>query len=282
MRWLGYGLGLLLALALIFAGWVWFASARVLGRTHEPAPERLARPSAAELADAGRQARILGCSNCHGARLEGRLMFDGGPFARVWAPNLTVLAARVGDQQLAAAIRQGIGHDGRALYIMPSPMYARLTDGEVAALILHIRRAPRIGGQVSAIEWGPIGRFALAKGDVPSAIDRLEEFRNRQPFDTGPEHATGRRLAAIACSECHGPDLTGHSPAPDIAAPDLAVTGAYDLARFRTLMRTGRPPGGRDLGLMRDVAAQDFSAYTDEELAQLHAYLSARAARVAR
>ena len=282
LRWLGLLLAVLVVLALLFAAWVWFASSRVLGRTHEAAPERLAAPTAAQRADAGRQARILGCSNCHGSRLEGKLMFDAGPFARVWAPNLTELAARASDQQLAAAIRQGIGHDGRALYVMPSPMYARLSDQEVAALIAHIRAAPRVGARVSAIEWGPIGRFALARGSMASVLERMEAFRIRQPFDTGPSEAAGRRLAAIACSECHGPDLGGGEPVPEVIAPDLAIAGAYDLAQFRALIRTGRPPDGRDLGLMREVAEMDLAAYTDAEIAQLHAYLVARAQRVAR
>ena len=44
--------------------------------------------------------------------------------------------------------------------------------------------------------------------------------------------------------------------------PDLAIAGAYDLAQFRTLMRTGRPPDGRDLGLMKEVAERDFANYS--------------------
>lgn len=276
LRWLGYLLALLVMLALLFAAWVWFASSRVLGRTHEAAAERLAAPSAAQRADAGRQARILGCTHCHGARLEGRMMFDGQPFATAWAPNLTELAARASDQQLAQAIRQGIGHDGRALFAMPSELYARLSDGEVAALVAHLRGLPRVGERVSAIIWGPIGRFALASGGLAPAAQGIEDYRVRQPFDVGPEHRAGRRLAATTCAGCHGPDLSG---SPD--TPDLAIAGAYDLAQFRTLMRTGRPPGGRDLGLMGDLARVGFSNFTDEELAQLHAYLQARAQRVA-
>ena len=280
LRWLGYGVGGLLIMALLFAGWVWFASWRITSRTHETRAERLARPSAAQLADAGRQARILGCSNCHGARLEGRMMFDAGPFAKVWAPNLTELATRASDQQFAAAIRQGIGHDGRALFIMPSPMYSRLSDQEVAALITAIRAAPRVGERVSGIQWGPIGRFVLAKGDLPSAIDRIEEFRTRQPLDAGPATAAGRRLAATVCAECHGADLSGGRPTPDSSAPGLAVAGAYDLAQFTRLLRTGRPPNGRDLGLMREVSELDLSYLNDAEIAQLFAYLQARANQV--
>ena len=283
LRWLGYVLAAILVLALLFAAWVWFASARVLGRVHEAAPERLARPAAAQLADGGRQLRVLGCANCHGRGLAGGMVFDGQPFATVLAPNLTELAPRMSDQQLAAAIRQGIGHDGRALFIMPSDMYSRLSDQEVAALILAIRAAPHAGGPVAPIRWGPIGRFALATGGLRPVMATRDDYRVRQPYDTGPGEAAGRRLAATACAACHGPDLTGGAADPsNPAPPDLAIAAAYDLAQFRTLMRTGVPPGGRDLGLMKKVAERDFANYTDEEVGQLYAYLRARAERVAR
>lgn len=283
LRWLGYVLAAIMVLALLFAAWVWFASGRVVGRTYEAAPERLAAPSAAQLADAGRQLRILGCANCHGRGLEGGLVFDGQPFATVWAPNLTELAPRIGDQQLAAAIRQGIGHDGRALFIMPSDMYSRLSDQEVAALIAAIRRTPRSGGLAPPIRWGPIGRFALATREIRPVMATREDYRVRQPYDTGPGEAAGRRLAATACAACHGPDLTGGgAEGGDRAPPDLAAAAAYDLAQFRTLMRTGVPPGGRDLGGMKEVAERDFANYSDEEVGQLYAYLRARAERVSR
>ena len=283
LRWLGLGLGAVLVLALLFAAWVWFASSRVLGGRHEAAVERPAAPSAAQRADAGRQARILGCANCHGRELQGGMVFDGQPFATVWAPNLTELAPRISDQQLAQAIRQGIGHDGRALFIMPSDQYSRLTDQEVTALVLHIRSVPRTGAPVPPILWGPIGRFALATGRIRPVMATVEDFRVRQPYDTGPGEAAGRRLAATACAACHGPDLTGGAAeGGGSAPPDLAIAGAYDLAQFRTLMRTGVPPNRRDLGMMKEVAERDFSSYSDEEVEQLHNYLRARAERAAR
>lgn len=282
LRWLGYALAFVLVLLLIFVAFVWVGSARVLGRTQEAATERLARPSVAQLADGERQARILGCVSCHGEGLRGRVMFEAPNVVRTWAPNLNELASRASDQQLARGIRQGIGHDGRRLYVMPSPMYSRLSDQEVAALIAWIRRLPRAGERKPAIEWGPIGRFLLATGKIQPVSARIEEFRIRQPFDTGAEHAAGRRLAANVCSECHGPDLAGGQPAPDINAPDLSIVGAYDLAQFVRLMRTGRPPNGRDLGLMSEIARNDTSHLTDQELGQLYAYLRARADRVTR
>ena len=270
----------LAVLAILLALWAWFASSRVLGQVHPAAAERLGRPSPALLADAGRQARILGCVSCHGERLEGRMMFDGGPFAKVWAPNLTALAAEASDQQLAQAIRQGIGHDGRALFIMPSPQYSRLSDGEVAALIAWIRTQPRHGEQVSGIEWGPIGRVVLAAGRLPSALERVEEFRVKQPFNSGPAHQAGRKIAAQVCSECHGADLSGGEPVPDVFAPGLSIAGAYDQAQFTRLLRTGVSPSGRNLGLMQEIAEKDTRHLTDEEITQLFQYLQARAQMV--
>lgn len=280
-RWIGYVVAVLVVLALGFSAWVWFASARVLGRTYEAAPERLAQPSAAQLADGERQARVLGCIDCHGEGLRGRMMFEAPNVARVWAPNLNELAARVNDQQLAQAIRQGIGHDGRALFVMPSPMYAHMTDQEVAALIAWMRTVPRSGAATTGIEWGPIGRYALASGGFPTAVARVAEFRARQPFDTGPEQAAGRHIAMTVCTECHGADLSGGQPTPDITAPDLSISGAYDREQFRRLMRTGRPPNGRDLGLMGEVSRSGLNHFTDGEIDQVYDYLQARAHRVA-
>ena len=86
-------------------------------------------------------------------------MFSEPKIAEVHAPNLTLIAAKANDQQLARGIRQGIGADGRPLLVMPSAQYARLGDAEVAALVAAIRELPRGGVQTPAISLGPIGRL---------------------------------------------------------------------------------------------------------------------------
>jgi mono/diheme cytochrome c family protein len=136
---------------------------------------------------------------------------------------------------------------------------------------------------VPGIRWGPIGRVLLATGQFVPERERIEDYRIREPYDTGPAGAAGRRLAAITCAACHGPDLSGGAAeGGGTPPPDLAIVGAYDLPRFRTLMRTGVPPGGRDLGLMKEVAQRDFANFSADEVAELYAYLQARAQRVAR
>jgi mono/diheme cytochrome c family protein len=280
LRWVGIGLGavvtLLLAAALVVFAW----SELILHKTYSVAAETLPVPAAAESAEAPRLARVLGCISCHGEGLKGKLMFDAPGVARVYAPNVTDVAAKASDQQLAAAIRQGIGHDGRALFIMPSAMFSRLTDRETAALVGWIRTLPRADGQTRGLSAGPMGRLGLVLGWFRPVPDVVAEYRTQVPIPLGGEHEPARHLAASACAECHGPALMGGSAGPDDKAPDLRVAVGYDPAQFRELLRNGRPPTGRDLGLMTTVAKNDFRHLTDAEIDALYAYLAARAKRL--
>ena len=114
-------------------------------------------------------------------------MFDAPGVAKVFAPNITEIAAKASDQQLAAGIRQGIGHDGRALFIMPSPMYSRLTDRETAALVGWIRTLPRAQGQTRGLTAGPLGRLGLVLGR-PLGSGAVRRNRRKMPISLGPEH----------------------------------------------------------------------------------------------
>lgn len=279
LRWTGYVLGVLLLLALLAAAYVWFASDRKLNAQVAAKPERLDVPTAAQLAEGPRQLRILGCVSCHGEGLRGKLFFDEPNVAKVHAPNLTLIAAKATNQQLAQAIRQGISHDGRALFIMPSAQYSRLTDGEIAALISAIRVQPKGGEQTPGIQLGPLGRIGIVGNEFKTQPVLVEEFAENMPADFGPQFAKGRHLAMTNCSECHGASFRGAAPTPDLSAPDLSIVGAYDLPAFVRLMRTGVPASGKKLRLMDEVAKNDFSHMTDPELAALHSYLVERAKR---
>lgn len=282
LRWTGYGLGALLVAALLGIGWLWFASSQKLSARVPGKPERLAAPTPAQLADGPRQLQILGCVSCHGEGLRGKTMFDEPSIARIHAPNLTLVAGNATDGQLARAIRQGIGVDGRTMFVMPSAQYARLEDGEVAALVAAIRALPRGGKQMPAIELGPLGRIGVATGKFKSQPELVAEYAVKWPIDMGPEHRRGWKIAATNCSECHGPALMGQDLPSGDSAPDLTIAGAYDLDSFAKVMRTGVAPGERRLGLMREVAENDFKHLTDQELADLHDYLVARAQKLSR
>jgi mono/diheme cytochrome c family protein len=280
LRWVGIGLGAVVALLLVAALVVFVWSEIILRRDYRAAPETLPKPTAAEAAEAPRLARVLGCLSCHGEGLKGKLMFEAPGVAKVFAPNLTEVAATASDRQLAAGIRQGIGHDGRGLFIMPSAMFSRLTDRETAALVGWIQTLPRAGGRTRGLSAGPIGRLLLVLGKFRPVPEVVAEYRTQSPIALGAALEAGRYRAATACSECHGPALTGGTAGADEKAPDLTVAAGYDAAQFKALMRTGRPPDGRDLGLMTTVAKSDFSHLTDAEIESLHAYLTARAKRL--
>lgn len=280
LRWFGYLVGGLLLLALLAVAWLWFASTQKLNAKVPGRAERLAAPTAAQLADGQRQLRILGCVSCHGEGLRGKTMFDEPNVATIHAPNLTLVAAEASDQQLARAIRQGIGIDGRSLFVMPSAQYSRLDDGEVAALIAALRALPKGGKQTPPIQIGPLGRLGIATGKFKSQPQLVEEYAAKWPIDLGAQHRRGWKIVATNCSECHGPALQGQELPSGETAPNLTIAGAYDLPAFERLMRTGIAPGERKLGLMRGVAENDFRHLTDEEIAAVHAYLVARAQKL--
>jgi mono/diheme cytochrome c family protein len=280
LRWAGIGLAGLVALLVVAAIVIFAWSEAILRRDYPAAPEALPAPGLAEKAQAPRLARILGCLSCHGDGLKGKIMFDAPGVAKVFAPNITEVAAKASDRQLAAAIRQGIGHDGRGLFIMPSPQYSRLTDKETAGLVAWIRTLPKAEGQTRGLSAGPLGRIGLVLGSFRPGPDIVAEYRTQAPIGLGPDHEAARHLAATACSECHGPALMGGSGGADQKAPDLRVAAGYDAGQFKALMRTGRPPTGRDLGLMTTVSKEDFSHLTDAEVDALYAYLTARAKRL--
>ena len=279
LRWLGYVVGALLLLLLLAAAWLWFASNRTLNAAVTSRPERLIQPTPAAMADIERRARTLGCISCHGEGLSGKSFLDDAKVARIHATNLTQVAARASDQQIARAIRQGIGSDGRALVIMPSEAYQHLTDEETSALVAFIRRLPRTGSPSPRRSIGPLGRLGLAGGSFQTSPALAAAYRQRPAPDLGQAHAFGRYLAQTTCSGCHGSDLGGRKVSPEIIAPSLDIAGAYDLPAFTRLLREGVAPGGKHLKEMPRVAREDSRFYTDEEIAALHGYLVARAQR---
>jgi len=277
LRWVGYFAGFLLLLVVLAAAYVWIVSSNALTSRADAHTETLAAATPAQIADGTRQLSILGCVSCHGEGLRGKLFFDVPNVAKLYAPNLTLIAAQSDDQKLAQSIRQGVGHDGRSLFVMPSAQYSRLTDAETTALVHAIRQQPRGGTQMPPISVGLLGRIGIATGKFKMQPDLVAEYAERMPADLGPQFASGRHLAMTNCAECHGSTLSGGEPKPELKAPDLSIVGAYDLPKFTRLMRTGVSASGKKLELMDEIARNDLSHYNDAEIAALYAYLHERA-----
>ena len=282
LRWAGYGLCGLIVLVIVAAAAVWLISSQKLNARAAARPEHLAQPTPVQLADAERMGRVLGCFSCHGAGLRGNKMFDEPNVGTIWAPNLTRVAAHANDEQLARAIRQGIGTDGRSLFIMPSETFQNLSDQEVSALIAMVRAQPRGGSETPRNSYGPIGRLGVVMGKFKTAPALVADYSTMEPGRVGQQYEAGRRLAVLYCSSCHNADLSGKEVKPGESSPDLTIAGAYDLPAFKTLLRSGKPASGKKLPMMGATAKSDLSHMTDEEIEQLHAYLVARAQALAR
>ena len=125
-------------------------------RRFEATPARLERGR--YMVDSG----TVPCKGCHsplevsgnelrvpsGRELSGRQWTpDGVPF--LTAPNLTpdpeTGIGRYTDDQLARAIREGISHDGRALFpIMPYEKFRAMPDEDLASVIVYLRSLPPV------------------------------------------------------------------------------------------------------------------------------------------
>lgn len=272
---LGAVLVLLLAATAFFAG-VYLLSERYLHDVAPGAAFATPIPADAQSIERGRHiARTRGCFGCHGQTLEG-LVFDEewGWVGVAVAPNLARYAREHEEATLEAAIRQGIGHDGRALWSMPSYNFALLADEDLAALIAYLRSAPVVDKSLPEPSLGWQARWLIASGEA----QHMADWAKRMPplalgADDDPQQVRGEYLAKTSCNECHGFDLRGW-PEYDQTAPDLAILAAYSDQQFRHLMQTGEAIGGRaDLKLMSTVARDRFASWTDEELEDLLAYL---------
>ena len=152
------GLVVLLSIAIsLTIGWRPFIGPRarpLTNRTFERTPERLARGKYL--------AENFGCFDCHAERewtkhdaplIEGTrgagyadFVLAGLP-GRVVPSNITpdpdTGAGNWTDDMLARATREGIGHDGRALFpFMPYPDMRHMSDEDLASIIVYLRSIP--------------------------------------------------------------------------------------------------------------------------------------------
>jgi mono/diheme cytochrome c family protein len=245
-------------------------SAALLGARHPLPPSAvhaIATPDA--ITTGARLTQVTACASCHGADLTGHMIGVSG--SAIYAPNLTLVSRRLSDAELDRAIRHGLTPEGRSELAMPSQAYAAFSDDEVGAIIAYLRGLPPKGGLATQPPPGALLRANLALGVFKPAADKLAAAK--PPLDAGPATASGQHLAQVACGQCHGTDLSGGKGLP---GPDLTVRGYYTPDQFKTLLRTGQSPDGRDMGLMASTARTSFSHFSDAEIAALHAYLDAR------
>lgn len=269
-----------IGLPVLAAAFVYVASEVYLADIVPPRSFDLPIPSDKAALENGRHiARTRGCFGCHGQQLEGKVFTEQWDWVeRGVASNLSVIAKEATPSQLEAAIRHGIGFNGRAMYSMPSYNWVHLSDKQVADLIAFLKSVPTIENQLPRARLGWAARWILATraDDHMAALARQVPGLRTKPTGDPVLHR-GERLAMTTCNECHGLDLRG-TQTPDFFTPDLAIIAMYSEEEFRRLMKDGVTRDGRnDLGLMSLVGPDRFPAFTESEMRSLYLYLSSLA-----
>lgn len=275
IKFIKWGLTGLVGLIFLAAAVLYGGSEFIVRRTVDgPMPAIRVVADAEAVVRGAQLGRTRGCDGCHGRNLQGRMFLDIPNVARIHAPNLT-RTAQMSDAELARSIRAGVRPDGTALWVMPSATFSGLTDQDTADIIAWLRSHPAAGPEHPRIALALMGRLGILMGKFTSAPAEVAHAKTTPAFDAGPAFSRGRYLATTACSECHGSNLGGANLGA--SAPDLLIAAGYDLPMFTRLMRTGVAMDGKTRGLMSEVSRDNFSAFTDQEIADLHAYLRARA-----
>lgn len=277
MRWIRRVLAVLagiivLALVVLYGGSEW-----IIRQSRAVPLSKIAVPTdPASIAEGGRLAKVEGCRNCHGPEGRGAVMAQDAMLGRIASPSLARVAATHSDEEIERAVRHGVRKDGTTLFVMPSKAYRHIADDDMGRIIAWIRTLkPSDQDQLQTTSFGPLGRMLILNGAIPPSVQIGKVAEKTRPADTG------RYFAEAVCQGCHL--MQGQQPSDDgkqIVPGLLDVAPAYDVAAFHKLLKTGVPPSGRDLGLMKEVALVDFSAMTDAEIAAVHAYLKGEAAKL--
>jgi mono/diheme cytochrome c family protein len=205
----------------------------------------------------------------------------GKVFASNITPDPDTGLGKVPDDAIARAIREGVGRDGRALFMMPP--YSGLSDEEVASVVAYLRTLAPVKKQRELTHINIPVRWFLKALPKPITTPVPEP-------DLSDPVARGRHLADIGrCEECHTPVDGRHQPLPGMAysggqefrgpwgltrssniTPHASGIAHYSEDVFVRTMRTGNIGGRRIGSLMPWTSLRNM---TDQDLKALWAYL---------
>lgn len=289
--------GLGLAAVLGVAGAWWYGSrlpASAFDGAAAPAP------LAAELGEYA--ARVADCVACHTA--EGGAPFAGGlamgtPLGTIFATNITPDKTHgIGGYSLAdfdRAVRQGVAPDGRRLYpAMPYPSYAKLSDGDVAALydyfLNHVTPVAQ-PNTPAEIDWPLDTRWPIALWNLA--------FAPSESYQADPAQSEKWNRGAYLvqagghCGSCHTPrgaamNEQGFDEKTDSFltgalldgwyAPPLRGAGGNGIGRWSeeelsAFLKKGRNAHGVVYGSMMEAFNNSLAFMSDEDIGAMAHYL---------
>lgn len=164
-----------------------------------------------------------GCRYCHsphdwkapGMPIEAGMDFSGEiePYqelpGRIVASNLTpdreTGAGTWTDDMFARAIREGIGHDGRALFpLMPYVNFRELSDEDLASIVVYLRTVPPVHHELPATEIIFPVKYLIR--NVPQPLTVPVPDVNPQ---TEPQKYAAHMTTFAGCPDCHTPSVQG-------------------------------------------------------------------------
>jgi mono/diheme cytochrome c family protein len=210
-------LGLLALVAVAVAAGAVFVASRQHLKFDAPLPQVAASADSAVIARGHYIVRdVANCTNCHGdpaqhaaivagadVPLSGGFTFDippGSFHVRNITPDDETGIGRFPDGAIARALRNGIGHDGRAL--LPFMEMQGLSDEDLVAVVSYLRTQPPVHSPVPAHKYNVLGAI------VKATILANPVGPSQPPPQASPHGATlenGRYLveSVALCWACH-------------------------------------------------------------------------------
>ena len=285
LKWVGIVLGGLIGIIVIAAVVLYFIGSSKVNKTYDIQVAAVTVPTGQEAIERGRHfVEAIGmCTECHTNNLGGEITGDDPMFGTLVARNLTPGQGGIGgtftDLDYVRAIRHGIGQDGKALIIMPSEFFNKISDADLGAIIAYLKSLPPVDNELPEASLGPLGRIiTLLDGSIiPATLIDHEAPRPPEP-QIGVTREYGEYLALV-CSACHGQNLSGgpaqggdpNAPLAPNITPGGAV-GRWTDGEFFDTIRTGVTPSGRQLD-SEFMPWKTFRNMTDDELMAVWLYL---------
>jgi mono/diheme cytochrome c family protein len=296
--WSIVGLVVLLAIGITATiGWRPFIGPKarpLTTRKFEATPQRLERGRYIATA-------LSGCIYCHsphdwaapgtpmiaGKEGAGEIEPYGGLPGQIVAPNITpdpeTGAGTWSDDQLARAIREGIGHDGRALFpMMPYQRFRSMSDEDLVSVIVYLRSLPAVRNVVPKTEIIFPVKYLIRS--APEPLDApVADGWSPDPVKHGEQ-----QVNLAGCLDCHTPMDKGEPIAGMTAAGGQEFSGPwgfvasanltqdasgipyYDEALFLEVMRTGSVKA-RTLSPVMPVMI--YKNLSDDDLKAMFAYV---------
>src|SRR5688572_25839124 len=165
LKWAGYGLaGVVGACALAVGGAFTVSEAMIRWPAETPRVTLVASSDAGAVERGARVAKLNGCHDCHGSKLEGRLFHDEMPIIRAWAPNLSLALKDQTDADFDRSIRHGVAPAGGKPGFSPPKASAHPPDRRMASLMAYCAPSRPTGGRQRAFRWVPTGRPGGLRG----------------------------------------------------------------------------------------------------------------------